>query len=33
LAVGAAEQILKQEVDRNKHKEIIDNLDKALGDK
>lgn len=30
LAVGAAEQILRQEVDRNKHKEIIDNLDKEL---
>lgn len=33
LAVGAAEQILKQEVDRTKHKEIIDNLEKALGEK
>lgn len=30
LAVGAAEQILRQEVDRNKHKEIIDNLEKGL---
>ncbi len=33
LAVSAAEQILRQEVDRSKHKEIIDNLDKALGEK
>ena len=33
LAVGAAEQILKKEVDRGRHQEIIDNLDKALGDK
>ena len=31
LAVSAAEQILKQEVDRNKHQQIIDNLGKALG--
>jgi F-type H+-transporting ATPase subunit b len=31
LAVGAAEQILRREVDRNKHKEIIENLGKALG--
>jgi F-type H+-transporting ATPase subunit b len=31
LAVSAAEQILRQEVDQNKHKDIIDNLGKALG--
>ena len=31
LAIEAAKQILRQEVDRNKHKEIIDNLGKALG--
>ena len=31
LAVSAAEQILKKEVDRNKHKDIIDNLSKNLG--
>ena len=33
LAVDAAEQILKKEVDREKHKDIIDNLGKALGGK
>ena len=33
LAVDAAEQILKQEVDRAKHKQIIDNLGQALGNK
>jgi F-type H+-transporting ATPase subunit b len=33
LAVGAAEQILKQEVDRAKHKQIIDNLGQGLGNK
>ena len=33
LAVDAAAQILKQEVDRNKHKQIIDNLGQALGNK
>jgi F-type H+-transporting ATPase subunit b len=31
LAVSAAEQILQQEVDRNKHKDIIDNLGNKLG--
>ena len=31
LAIGAAEQILRQEVDLNKHRQIIDNLGKALG--
>jgi F-type H+-transporting ATPase subunit b len=31
LAVSAAEQILKREVDQGKHKEIINNLDKQLG--
>jgi len=33
LAVGAAEQILRKEVDRARHKDIIDNLGKALGNK
>jgi F-type H+-transporting ATPase subunit b len=33
LAVDAAAQILRQEVDRNKHKQIIDNLGQALGNK
>jgi F-type H+-transporting ATPase subunit b len=33
LAIDAAAQILKQEVDRNKHKQIIDNLGQALGNK
>lgn len=33
LAVDAAEQILRQEVDRAKHKQIIDNLGQALGNK
>lgn len=33
LAVGAAEQILKSEVDAKKHKAIIDGLDKALDQK
>lgn len=31
LAVSAAEQILKREVDQDKHREIIDNLGKQLG--
>ena len=31
LAVAAAEQILQKEVDQKKHREIIDNLDKQLG--
>lgn len=31
LAVSAAEQILQKEVDRNKHKAIIENLGKELG--
>jgi F-type H+-transporting ATPase subunit b len=31
LAVAAAEQILRKEVDQNKHREIIDSLDKQLG--
>ncbi|QSA96082.1 F0F1 ATP synthase subunit B [Methylococcus sp. EFPC2] len=31
LALSAAEQILKKEVDQGKHKEIIDNLGKQLG--
>lgn len=31
LAVTAAEQILEKEVDREKHKAIIENLDKQLG--
>lgn len=31
LAVSAAEQILKKEVDQDKHREIIDNLGKQLG--
>jgi len=31
LAISAAEQILKKEVDQGKHKEILDNLDKQLG--
>lgn len=31
LAVSAAEQILKREVDQGKHKEIIENLGKQLG--
>ncbi|MDD5034984.1 MAG: F0F1 ATP synthase subunit B [Methylococcaceae bacterium] len=31
LAISAAEQILKKEVDENKHKDIINNLDKQLG--
>lgn len=31
LAVAAAEQILRKEVDRDKHREIIENLDKQLG--
>ncbi|RQW84804.1 MAG: F0F1 ATP synthase subunit B [Methylococcus sp.] len=33
LAIDAAAQILRQEVDRNKHKQIIDNLGQALGNK
>jgi F-type H+-transporting ATPase subunit b len=33
LAVNAAEQILKAEVDRTKHKAIIDNLGQALDKK
>ena len=33
LAVDAAEQILRREVDRDKHKEIIDGLGKALSSK
>lgn len=33
LAMSAAEQILRQEVDRNRHQAIIDNLDKALSEK
>ncbi len=33
LAVEAAEQILRKEVDRGRHSEIIDNLGKALGEK
>ncbi len=33
LAVGAAEKILKSEVDRAKHQEIIAQLDKALDKK
>lgn len=33
LAMSAAEQILRQEVDRNRHQVIIDNLDKALSEK
>lgn len=33
LALSAAEQILKQQVDRDRHKDIIDNLGKSLGDK
>lgn len=31
LAVSAAEQILQKEVDQKKHREIIDNLGKQLG--
>ncbi|CAL1240324.1 F0F1 ATP synthase subunit B [Candidatus Methylocalor cossyra] len=31
LAISAAEQILQREVDREKHKEIIENLGKQLG--
>lgn len=31
LAVGAAEQILRQEVDENRHREVLDNLGKQLG--
>jgi F-type H+-transporting ATPase subunit b len=31
LAISAAEQILKREVDQDKHKEIIKNLEKQLG--
>jgi len=31
LAVAAAEQILRKEVDREKHRDIIENLDKQLG--
>ena len=31
LAISAAEQILKKEVDQDKHKEIIKNLEKQLG--
>lgn len=31
LAISAAEQILQKEVDRNIHKNIIENLDKQLG--
>ncbi len=31
LAVSAAEQILQKEVDKKKHKEIINNLGKQLG--
>lgn len=30
LAIGAAEQILRSEVDRDKHRAIIENLDKQL---
>ena len=33
LAVDAAQQILQKEVDRSKHKEIVDNLGSALGKK
>ena len=33
LAMHAAEQILLQEVDRNRHQAIIDNLDQALSEK
>ncbi len=33
LAMRAAEQILRQEVDRTRHQAIIDNLDKALSEK
>ncbi len=33
LAIGAAGQILKKEVDRSQHKDIIDNLGKSLGEK
>jgi F-type H+-transporting ATPase subunit b len=31
LAISAAEQILQKEVDQKKHREIIDNLGKQLG--
>lgn len=31
LAISAAEQILKREVDQDKHKEIINNLEKQMG--
>jgi F-type H+-transporting ATPase subunit b len=31
LAISAAEQILQQQVDRDKHKDIIDNLGNKLG--
>jgi F-type H+-transporting ATPase subunit b len=31
LAIGAAEQILRQEVDENRHREVLDNLDRQLG--
>jgi F-type H+-transporting ATPase subunit b len=31
LAVSAAEQILKKEVDRDRHKDIIENLGKQIG--
>lgn len=31
LAVSAAEQILKREVDQNRHRDIIDNLGNQLG--
>jgi F-type H+-transporting ATPase subunit b len=31
LAVSAAEQILKREIDQDKHKEIIGNLGNQLG--
>lgn len=31
LAVNAAEQILRQEVDENRHREVLDNLGKQLG--
>jgi F-type H+-transporting ATPase subunit b len=31
LAISAAEKILRQEVDQNKHREILDNLGKQLG--
>ncbi len=31
LAVSAAEQILKKEIDQDKHREIIDNLGNQLG--